>query len=193
MDVSPNGSMIRRSVDRLLHLVIVREQRPVLASPYSLSPDAAGRNALEQRGREENVVDLVGLGAIAEGPRTPVALKLRMGRNVPKVRPFREQRSQRVAIRRIVEVPDNGNHVDSLRPSQIIDLSDPLSLCFPARVRLSLQAVALALQVIHQEQDARGFAYPYHKLWAVAAENPIAIFHIVDVADYRFNRVAGFR
>src|SRR5215203_7569177 len=86
IDVSPDGSMVRRGVDWLLHLVIVREQRPTLASPHPLSPDATGRNALEQRRREENVVNLVALVAIAEGSRTPVALELRMDRNVLEVR-----------------------------------------------------------------------------------------------------------
>src|SRR5215216_6094834 len=121
----------------------------MLASPHPLSPYATARNALGQRRREENVVDLVSLVAIAEGSRAPVALELRMGRNVLKVRSFREQRLQRAAIRRVVEVPDDGDHVDALRPSQIVDLPDPFGLCFSARVRLSLRAEALALQVVH--------------------------------------------
>src|SRR5207248_4689503 len=88
IDVSPDGGMIRCGVDRLCHLVIVREQRAVRASPYALAPDAPTRHAREHRWREEEIIDLVGLGAIPVGPWTPIALELRMGKNVPEIRPF---------------------------------------------------------------------------------------------------------
>jgi hypothetical protein len=116
-----------------------------------------------------------------------------MGRDVPEVRSLREQWLQRVAIWCVVQVPDNGNHVDALRPSQIVDFPDPLSLSFSARVRLSFRAETLALQVVHQEQDTRGFVGLYCKLRAVAAENPVAILHVVDVTDYRFDGAARLR
>src|SRR5262245_43377290 len=122
-------------MDRLCHLAIVREQRPVLASPHSLSQDATSRNARKHRRGEENIVDLAGFSAIPEGPWAPIGLELRMDKNVLEVRALGEQRLQWVAVRRVVKVPDNGDQVDPLRPALIIDLADSLCLRFSPRVR----------------------------------------------------------
>ena len=87
------------------------------AAPYALAPDSSTRHAREQRWREEEIINLVGLGTIPVGPWTPVTLKLWMDKNVLNIRPFREQGAAAGHCPVFLKVPDNGEQVDPLRPA----------------------------------------------------------------------------
>lgn len=159
---------------------IMREQRAVGAAPNAFPIDAAGRRLGEQSWRKQDEVDLVGCGAILVSAGASLVVEPGQRRNFFKVRAL-DQRIQGIAVWRIIHVSD---HRDEwvLDNDCLVDVGDAGGLALALGVGFRRNTIALAFQVIDQNDQRIAVLGLDFILCAIAAEDEALIVAIVDVA-----------
>src|SRR5262249_20751630 len=117
--------MVGCGVNCLRHLREVRKEVAVLPTPDALAEHSGRGDQGEQFRRQQDVIDLFRLRAVAECPRAAITLKVRMIKYVAQVRTLGEQRCQWGGIRRVVKVADHGDASYALLSPRVIDGADP--------------------------------------------------------------------
>ncbi len=104
------------------HGVVVREQVAVLAAPHPHPEDGAATHPAEERGRQQQVVDLLLGGAVGVGSEAAVADDA--GCVVMSFRLVPRQRPQRRAVGGVVEVAEHDDVVDAASAQGLVDRGD---------------------------------------------------------------------
>src|SRR5262245_43745627 len=99
----------------------------VRAGPHALSENAAAANPFVKRGRQEQVIDLVVLIAQAVGSGVTAIIKTAMSKDIVQIAPC-DQRRERCATRRVIEVTDDGYELVPSVFQLLVDFCDARSL-----------------------------------------------------------------
>src|SRR5262245_47708779 len=118
VDLCNDRSVIRGRFSGLGDFGKMWEQRAVLASPYAHSEYCAARRLPEQSRRQQDVVDLIGCGAVAKRAGPTSIIEILMRRDVLEIGALNQGR-EGVAVRRVVEVA-NDNHVVGSGLTQVL-------------------------------------------------------------------------
>lgn len=145
--------MIRRRVFRLGEFRIGLPAFRPASGPGALAEDTASLDLVKKLRRQEQVVDLVSGVAKTEGPRKAAVIERGMRKGI--LQRALLQRRQRGAIRRVVEVADQCDVVESFRETLLVDLARPLRLRVPASIGGLSAAETLALEMIDHDKQRR--------------------------------------
>src|SRR6266542_1078512 len=171
VEVDEDSGVIRGGVDRLGHLGVMLEERTVLAAPHALSEDPGPLDPREELRREQDVVDLLRLRRVAERARSAIVLEVLVDAHIAQVQTLRKQWRKWCGVRCVVEVANHGDARYAGLTADVVDLSHPLGLPPPTRVRVCLSAEPFALEVVDQDEQGVPRRKRYLVLRAIAAED----------------------